>query len=89
MYKQAVEQAATDQAEVKAALESGITYEAPEAPGESIALTGDHPSDDIFDIAAEVDADDWSGADAGETTSSWTTCSRRTIRCGSKEPMRK
>ncbi|RDZ36725.1 MULTISPECIES: urea ABC transporter substrate-binding protein [unclassified Haloferax] len=42
MYKQAVEQAGTtDQAEVKAALESGITYEAPEAPaGESIALDG-------------------------------------------------
>lgn len=42
MYKQAVEQAGTtDQAEVKAALESGITYEAPEAPaGESISLDG-------------------------------------------------
>jgi len=42
MYKQAVEQAGTtDQEEVKAALESGITYEAPEAPeGESIKLDG-------------------------------------------------
>jgi len=40
MYKQAVEQAGTtDQAEVKAALESGITYPAPEAPeGEEITL---------------------------------------------------
>ncbi|ESS05574.1 MAG: amino acid/amide ABC transporter substrate-binding protein, HAAT family [uncultured archaeon A07HB70] len=42
MYKQAVEQAGTtDQEEVKAALESGITYGAPEAPeGEEIALDG-------------------------------------------------
>jgi len=40
MYKQAVEQAGTtDQAEVKAALESGITHPAPEAPeGEEITL---------------------------------------------------
>jgi branched-chain amino acid transport system substrate-binding protein len=42
MYKKAVEQAGTfEQAEVKEALESGITYEAPEAPeGESISLDG-------------------------------------------------
>jgi len=42
MYKEAVEQAGTtDQEEVKAALESGITYPAPEAPeGEEIALDG-------------------------------------------------
>lgn len=42
MYKRAVEQAGTtDQAEVKEALESGITYPAPEAPtGEEIALDG-------------------------------------------------
>ena len=42
MYKQAVEQAGTtDQEEVKAALESGITFGAPEAPGdETIALDG-------------------------------------------------
>jgi branched-chain amino acid transport system substrate-binding protein len=42
MYKQAVEQAGTtDQEEVKAALESGITFGAPEAPGEEeIALDG-------------------------------------------------
>jgi len=42
MYKEAVEQAGTtDQEEVKAALESGITYGAPEAPaGESIKLDG-------------------------------------------------
>ncbi len=42
MYKQAVERAGTtDQAEVKTALESGITYGAPEAPeGEEIALDG-------------------------------------------------
>jgi urea ABC transporter substrate-binding protein len=40
MYKQAVEQAGTtDQAEVKEALESGISYPAPEAPeGEEISL---------------------------------------------------
>ncbi|AQL44566.1 urea ABC transporter substrate-binding protein [Halorientalis sp. IM1011] len=40
MYKRAVEQAGTtDQAEVKEALESGITYPAPEAPeGEEIEL---------------------------------------------------
>ncbi|RXK51561.1 urea ABC transporter substrate-binding protein [Halorientalis pallida] len=40
MYKRAVEQAGTtDQEEVKAALESGITYPAPEAPdGEEIKL---------------------------------------------------
>ncbi|QIO21932.1 urea ABC transporter substrate-binding protein [Haloarcula sp. JP-L23] len=42
MYKKAVEQAGTtEQPEVKEALESGITYEAPEAPdGESIKLDG-------------------------------------------------
>ncbi|MFQ3319273.1 MAG: urea transport system substrate-binding protein [Natronomonas sp.] len=42
MYKQAVEQAGTtNQEEVKTALESGITYGAPEAPGdEEIALDG-------------------------------------------------
>jgi branched-chain amino acid transport system substrate-binding protein len=42
MYKQAVEQAGTtDQEEVKTALESGITYGAPEAPGDTeIALDG-------------------------------------------------
>ena len=42
MYKQAVEQAGTlDQEEVKSALESGISYEAPEAPeGETIELDG-------------------------------------------------
>jgi branched-chain amino acid transport system substrate-binding protein len=40
MYKKAVEQAGTfEQPEVKEALESGITYPAPEAPeGESIEL---------------------------------------------------
>jgi branched-chain amino acid transport system substrate-binding protein len=40
MYKEAVEQAGTtDQAEVRAALESGITHPAPEAPeGEEITL---------------------------------------------------
>jgi len=42
MYKKAVEQAGTTEQEaVKEALESGITYEAPEAPeGESIKLDG-------------------------------------------------
>ncbi|MDS0277741.1 urea ABC transporter substrate-binding protein [Halomicroarcula sp. S1AR25-4] len=42
MYKKAVEQAGTtEQPEVREALESGITYEAPEAPdGESIKLDG-------------------------------------------------
>ncbi|EJN57975.1 urea ABC transporter substrate-binding protein [Halogranum rubrum] len=42
MYKKAVEKAGTtDQAEVKEALESGITYGAPEAPeGETIKLDG-------------------------------------------------
>jgi branched-chain amino acid transport system substrate-binding protein len=42
MYKEAVEQAGTtDQEEVKAVLESGLTYPAPEAPeGEEIKLDG-------------------------------------------------